>query len=76
MINNLYDTHALAERIIARREMLEYTKYDVADNAELSPTYIYQLEACKIASPGIENLVRVAYALGTTPEWLIFGREI
>ena len=66
--------HGLAQRMISRRMDLAYTKYDVADNAELSYTYIRNLEMERIPSPGIESLIRVAYSLGTTPEWLIFGK--
>ena len=69
-----FDTHGLSQRMQARRRELSYSKYDVADNAELSYTYIRNLEMERIPSPGIESLIRVAYGLGTTPEWLIFGK--
>lgn len=69
-----FDTHGLAVRMIDRRHQLAYTKYDLADNAELSYTYIRNLEMERIPSPGIESLIRVAYGLGTSPEWLIFGK--
>ena len=70
-----FDAHGLAIRIKTRREALQYTTYDVADNAELSATQINNLECDRIISPGIETLIRIAYALGTTPEWLIFGDD-
>jgi len=76
MIPRQFDAHGLAVRMKQRRELLGYSLFEVADNAEISYCHVNNLEMERVISPGIETLIRVAYALGTTPEWLIFGRDI
>lgn len=61
------DKHDVANRIRKLRESKNLTQNALANNAGVSPTYIYQLEKGE-KSPTIEYLDHVCWGLGITLE--------
>lgn len=57
--------HLFAARLRERRLAAGLTQADLAEAAEVTPTYITRLEAAG-AAPGIDTVTRLADALGTT----------
>lgn len=68
---NKYD---VAKRIKSLREEKNLTQNALANNAGVSPTYIYQLEKGE-KSPTIEYLDHICWGLGITIEEFFSTRE-
>ena len=61
------DKYEVARRIKKLREAKNLTQNGLANNAGVSPTYIYQLEKVE-KSPTIEYLNHICWGLGTSIE--------
>ncbi|MDE7406493.1 MAG: helix-turn-helix domain-containing protein [Clostridiales bacterium] len=68
------EKYDIAKRIRELREARNLTQNALANNAGISPTYIYQLERGK-KSPTIEYLNHICWGLGITLEEFFSTKE-
>ncbi len=68
------EKYDVAKRIRELREAHNLTQNALANNAEISPTYIYQLERGE-KSPTIEYLDHICWGLGITLEEFFLSKE-
>jgi len=62
----------LAHRMRARMRALDYNQQQLADRARMAQTAVSKILAGKTLRP--TRIVDLAMALGTSPEWLLYGK--
>src|SRR2546430_299110 len=65
---------SIGERIRRRRRELEMTQEDLATAAELSKSFVSEIEGGQAAATGLVYL-RIANALDVSIQWLLTGAE-
>ena len=65
------DYQLIGKRIAKRRNVLDMTQAELAEKAEISPTYTGNVERGAICS--IETLMKLCSALNVTPDYLLLG---
>jgi len=65
------DYKQMGKRIAKRRNVLDITQADLAEKADLSPTYTGNVE--RGAKCSIETLMKLCAALDVTPDYILLG---
>lgn len=60
----------ISEKIRDRRESLGFTRTELAEYSGVTDCTIYAVETGRTRNPGIETLIRLAWALGEREEWI------
>lgn len=66
----------LGGRIGARREEMKLTQPELARMADVNKSTLQAIEQGKIPNTGINNVLKIARALGMPIEELLFGRDL
>lgn len=67
------DVDALAQRLAVLRDKRGFNNHSLALAAGLKPGYVHDIMRGKVKNPTAFYLYKLAEALGTVPEWLLFG---
>ena len=68
------DYSKIGKRIASRRKMLGLSQEQVGEMADISRTYMSSIERAQ-SIPSTEVIMRLAFALDTTPDTFLVGAE-
>ena len=68
------DYKAIGSRIALRRRALGLRQYEVCEKIGVNDKYLSNLETAR-SVPSIEVLLNLCEVLGTTPDYLLLGRQ-
>lgn len=70
------DNMTMGQRIKMLRTRKGWTVQDLADSSGLVPSAVTHLETGRTLFPGVDVFYCIAYGLGVSMEYLLFGQEI
>lgn len=68
------DYRAIGNRIALRRKALGLRQYEVCEKIGVNDKYLSNLETAR-SVPSLEVLLKLCEVLGTSPDYLLLGRE-
>lgn len=74
MGTKVIDYAELGQRVAQRRKFLRYTQEQVAEQADLTATYLGMIERAE-SKPSIETIFKLCKVLEITPDYLLIGLD-